>query len=76
MGAEELRGLAIVAGILILSTLVGCGPSTEDIEAVDYAPLPGDDWQVSTPVEQGLDPMLVAELYHNAAETEHCRKLI
>ncbi|MFA9405942.1 MAG: serine hydrolase domain-containing protein, partial [Anaerolineales bacterium] len=29
-----------------------------------------DDWVVSTPAEQGLDPMLVAELYLNAAELE------
>ena len=45
---------------LIPSGLVGCGPSTADLEAVDYAPLSGDDWQVSTPAKQGLDAMLVA----------------
>jgi CubicO group peptidase (beta-lactamase class C family) len=56
--------------VLIPSGLVGCGPRTEDLEAVDYTPLPGEDWEVSTPAEQGLDPMLVAELYHNAAELE------
>jgi CubicO group peptidase (beta-lactamase class C family) len=58
------------SAILILSILVGCSPSTADLEAVDYTPLPGDDWKVSTPAEQGLDPMLVAELYHNAAALE------
>ena len=52
----------ITSTTLILLMLVGCGPSTEDLEAVDYTPLPGDDWEVSTPAEQGLDPMLVAEL--------------
>jgi CubicO group peptidase (beta-lactamase class C family) len=62
--------LIITIAILILSMLVGCGPSTEDLEAVEYTPLPGDDWKVSTPAEQGLDPMLVADLYHNAAELE------
>lgn len=62
--------LLFASTILILSMLVGCGPSTEELEAVDYSPLPGDDWLVSTPEEQGLDPMLVAELYHNAAELE------
>ena len=56
--------------ILILSTLVGCGPTTEDLAAVDYTPLPGDDWEISTPEEQGLDPELVAELYLDAAELE------
>lgn len=62
--------LLIASAILILSVLVGCGPSAEELEAVDYAPLTGDDWEVSTPQEQGLDPKLVAELYHNAAEEE------
>jgi hypothetical protein len=55
--------LLITSAILILSMLVGCGPRTADLEAADYAPLPGDDWEVSTPAEQGLDPELVAELY-------------
>jgi CubicO group peptidase (beta-lactamase class C family) len=62
--------ILFASAILILSILVGCGPSTEDLEVVDYTPLPEDDWEVSTPAEQGLDPMLVAELYHNAAELE------
>jgi len=56
--------------ILILSMLVGCGPSTEDLQAVKYTPLFRGDWKVSTPAEQGLDPMLVAELYYNAAKLE------
>jgi len=62
--------LLITSVILVLSMLAGCSPSTEDLEAVEYTPLPGDDWKVSTPAEQGLDPMLVAELYYNAAELE------
>ena len=41
-------------------------PRPEELEAVEYTPLPGDDWKVSTPAEQGLDPMLVAELYLDA----------
>jgi CubicO group peptidase (beta-lactamase class C family) len=45
-------------------------PRTEALEAVDYTPLPGDDWKVSTPAEQGLNPMLVSELYLDAAEME------
>ena len=59
----------LTLSILMLSGLVGFGgPSTEELEAADYTPLPGDDWKVSTPAEQGLDPMLVAELYRNAAK--------
>jgi CubicO group peptidase (beta-lactamase class C family) len=41
-------------------------PRTEELEAVDYTPLPGDDWKVSTPPEQGLDPTLVAAMYLDA----------
>jgi CubicO group peptidase (beta-lactamase class C family) len=65
-----LTSTILVLSILISSGLVGCGPSTTDLEAVDYAPLPGEDWAMSKPAEQGLDPMLVAELYLNAAELE------
>ena len=56
--------------ILVLPSLMGCGPSSEALEAVDYTPLPGDELKLSTPLEQGLDPTLVAELYHNASELE------
>jgi CubicO group peptidase (beta-lactamase class C family) len=62
--------MILILSILISSGLVGCSPSTEGLEAVDYTPLPGDDWKVSTPAEQGLNPMLVSELYRNAAELE------
>jgi CubicO group peptidase (beta-lactamase class C family) len=61
----------LILSILVSSSLAGCGgPSPDDLAAVDYAPLPGDDWPVSTPAEQGLDPTLVAELYLDAAELE------
>lgn len=42
-------------------------PRPEDLKAVEYAPLVRDDWKVSTPGEEGLDPNLVAELYLDAA---------
>ena len=45
-------------------------PQPEELDAVDYTPLAGDDWKVSTPEEQGLDPTLVAELYLDAAEMD------
>jgi len=68
--------LLITSVILILLILAGCGPSTEDLLAVDYTPLAGDDWKVSTPAEQGLDPMLVAELYYNADKLETIYSLL
>ena len=77
MGREQITTkrrqrsfLIIASALLILSMVIGCGPSTEDLAAVDYTPLPGDDWQVSTPEEQGLDPMLVAELNYHAERSE------
>ena len=62
--------------ILILFMLAGCGPSVEELEAVDYTPLLRDDWEVSTPEAQGLDPMLVAEIYYNAAQLETIYSLL
>ena len=61
-------GLMILT--LVMSGLAGCGTSAEVLETVDYTPLERDDWTVSTPEEQGLDPELVAELYHDAADLE------
>ena len=68
--------LLVTCLFFVLSMLTGCSPSTEELQSVDYTPLPGDDWQVSTPEEQGLDPMLVAELYYNAAELETLYSLL
>ncbi len=68
--------LIIAIVLLVLSALASCGPSIENLLAVDYTPLPGDDWNVSTPAEQGLDPMLVAEMYYNAAELETIYSLL
>jgi CubicO group peptidase (beta-lactamase class C family) len=71
--------LLFASVILILSMLVGCslgGPSTEDLLAVEYAPVSRDDWEVSTPAEQGLDPMLVANLYYNAEKLETIYSLL
>jgi CubicO group peptidase (beta-lactamase class C family) len=42
-------------------------PGIEELETVDSTPLPGDGWKVSTPEGEGLDPMLVAALYYDAA---------
>ena len=50
-----------VSIIIILSILVGCGPSAAEFAGVDYTPLSQDDWLVSTPAEQGLDPEQVAQ---------------
>jgi len=68
--------LIIAIVLVIVSALSGCGPSIEDLLAVDYTPLPGDDWETSTPAEQGLDPMLVARVYYNAAELETLYSLL
>ncbi len=36
------------------------------VNAIEYAPAVLEDWPVSTPEQQGLDPALVKQLYHNA----------
>jgi len=68
--------LVIAIVLLIMSALPSSGPSIDDLLAVDYTPLPMGDWEVSTPAEQGLDPMLVAEMYYNAAELETIYSLL
>jgi len=56
--------------LTILLSIVGCSTYSQDLEFVEYTPLPWDDWEVSTPAEQGLNPNLVAKLYLDAAELE------
>jgi CubicO group peptidase (beta-lactamase class C family) len=69
--------LLIVAIVfLIILVLPGCGPSVDDLLAIDYTPLARADWEVSTPEAQGLDRMLVAELYYHAAELETLYSLL
>ena len=68
--------LIIAIAYLVRSVIATCGPSIKDLLAVDYTPLPGDDWEVSEPAEQGLDPMLVAKMYYYAAQLETIYSLL
>jgi len=68
--------IKIAFSILILSLLAGCAPSKAVLNSIDYTPLVRDDWPVSTPEEQGLDPLLLAEMYLNAAEQETLYSLL
>jgi CubicO group peptidase (beta-lactamase class C family) len=69
-------GLVLLGLVLLVSALSGCGPSSQDLAAVDYAPLPAYDWKVSTPEAQGLDPLLAARLYYNARQVETIHSLL
>ena len=51
-------------------------PSLEDLKTVDYTPLVKDDWEVSKPAEEGLNPALVAELYLDAEHLETIYSLL
>jgi CubicO group peptidase (beta-lactamase class C family) len=74
---ESLLTFSVFTGaFLILLLLVGCSGSMADPETVDYTPIHRDDWKVSTPAEQGLNPMLVAELFYNAAKLETIYSLL
>jgi CubicO group peptidase (beta-lactamase class C family) len=70
------RSHALVLVIMIVGAIVGCGPSADELAAVDYAPRLGEDWPISTPEAQGLDPMLVARLYYNAESVETVHGLL
>ena len=78
MAAKRLQHACLLVSTLLLVGLsvVGCGPSGADLAALDFALLAGDDWEVSTPEEQGLDPSVVARLYHDAAQLELIRGLL
>ncbi len=76
-GKRSIRAWMAAAALAMgLAALTGCVPSAEELEAVEYAPVAGRDWEVSTPEAQGLDPMLVATLYYNAAHLETIRSLL
>jgi hypothetical protein len=68
--------IEFTCAILILTRVVACSPSIEDLNSVDYTPLVREEWPVSTPQEQGLDSRLVAEMYLNAAELETLYSLL
>lgn len=51
-------------------------PKPGELKSVTYEPLPFEDWKVSTPKEQGLDPMLLAELYNDAGHLETIYSLL
>jgi len=74
---ENLYIFSIFTGaFLILLLLAGCNGSKADLEKIDYTPIRRDDWKVSTPAEQGLNPLLVAELFYNAAQLETIYSLL
>jgi CubicO group peptidase (beta-lactamase class C family) len=75
---KRQRCVLLFSGVsVLLPVLAGCGgPSDEELKAVDYTPQPSADWQVSTPREQGLDPMLVARLYYNASQLKTIYSLL
>lgn len=65
-----------ISKIVMITLLAACGPSPENLAAVDYTPISNEPWLVSTPEEQGLDPKLVTELYYNASRLETIYSLL
>lgn len=51
-------------------------PSPKDLEDTSFAPLPADDWPVSTPEMEGLDPLLLAALYDDAVHLSNLYALL
>jgi CubicO group peptidase (beta-lactamase class C family) len=65
-----MKTATMLLTLLATLALIGCVSCIWDLDVVDYTPLPGDDWEVSTPEAQGLNPTLVAKLYFDAAKLE------
>jgi len=68
--------LLFISMIVISHVSTACNPTAAGLESVDYTPLSSDDWEVSTPAEQGLDPKLIAKMYYNASELETLYELL
>jgi CubicO group peptidase (beta-lactamase class C family) len=68
--------LPFISVVLIPLILAGCGSCKRHLDLIDYSPLSGGDWNVSTPKEQGLDPDLLNKLYFDAAKLETLYSLL
>jgi len=53
-----------------------CGNFAAELNIVDYTPIPQDEWPVSAPEEQGLDPEFTAEAYYTAGQMENDRAVM
>ena len=71
---ERLLLLLLMAATLMFFT--GCGPSVDDLASVDYTPIEREDWEISTPEDEGIDPELVAEVYYNASQLDTIYSLL
>jgi len=48
----------------------------QELQAIDFSPLPTDAFAVSTPAEQGMDPVLLSRLYYNASRLDNMYGLL
>jgi CubicO group peptidase (beta-lactamase class C family) len=70
IGTMKLHSICILIVLPVLldsGSLTGCKSARTDRDTVAYVPVEREDWKVSTPAAQGLDPSLVGELYSEAA---------
>ena len=68
--------LLLIAATLMFTVGCGCRPSADDLASVDYTPIEREDWEISTPENEGIDPELVAEVYYNAAKLDTIYSLL
>ena len=71
-----LSGATLTVILLGLTVLTGCCTCPLDLEDIDYAPVVREDWEVSTPEDQNLDPLLVAEMYCKAQRMDKIFSLL
>lgn len=61
---------------LIVFSQLSCEKEDASITSSFYTPLELDDWEVSSPEEQGLDSALVKEMYNEAEKIDHLYGLL
>ncbi len=65
-----------LAALLALAT-AGCSDTDGSVEQVDFRPAVLDDgWAVSSPEDQGLDPVRIEDAYWAASQVDNLRSLL
>lgn len=72
----SIQKLFLACFVLLLFSACNSREKTMSPDSVDISAVERDDWEISTPGEQGLDPQLVAEMYQKAEELETIYSLL
>ena len=70
------KGVEQLIIILLFLSISGCNKNAPTESTSSYAPMFMDDWEVSTPEAQGLDPQMIQYLYRDAEAIDHLYSIL